>query len=136
MKISNKSRYGAKILVDLARHKEDEPVRMGEISQRQDISVKYLEQLILPLKKANLIRSIRGAKGGHMLAQHPEDITMGQIVRLFESQNESDTCFCNEEKCTISATCTLRFIWQQAIKAFYDKLESTSIADIVEKCII
>ena len=68
MKLSTRSRYGTRILVDLARHKDQGPVQIGEISKRQDISVKYLEQLIRPLKQANLVTSVRGPKGGHLLA--------------------------------------------------------------------
>jgi Rrf2 family protein len=68
--------------VDLARHYDQNPVQIGEISKRQDISVKYLEQLIRPLKQAKLVTSVRGPKGGHLLAKKPEKITLGQIVRL------------------------------------------------------
>ena len=72
MKLSTRSRYGVRILVDLARNSNQGPVQMGEISKRQDISVKYLEQLIRPLKQANMVNSVRGPKGGHLLTKKPE----------------------------------------------------------------
>ena len=77
MKLSTRSRYGARILVDLARHNDQGPVQIGEISKRQDISVKYLEQLIRPLKQASMVTSVRGPKGGHLLAKEPEDNLVG-----------------------------------------------------------
>ena len=66
MKLTTRSRYGTRMMLDLAKCYDEGPVRIGEIAKRQGISVKYLEQLIIPLKKANFIRSVRGPKGGHM----------------------------------------------------------------------
>jgi Rrf2 family iron-sulfur cluster assembly transcriptional regulator len=134
MKIPTKSRYGAILLVDLARHDGEGPVRVGDISKRQDISVKYLEQLIIQLRRANLIKSTRGVKGGHELAKDPKQITIGEVFRIFEAHSDPDICFCNQEGCFLSDTCQSRLIWQNAIDAFYDKLESTSIADVLERC--
>lgn len=130
MKVSTKSRYGMIILIDLARHDENGPVKVGEISKRQDISVKYLEQLILQLKKANLITSIRGAKGGHLLAKDPKQITIGHVFKIFETNKDMDGCFCNLEDCRMAGACQVRNVWQEAIESFYEKLGSTSIADI------
>lgn len=131
MKLSTRSRYGTRILVDLARHHDQGPVQIGEISKRQDISVKYLEQLIRPLKQANLVTSVRGPKGGHLLAKKPEDITLGQIVRLFEGQSELVECISQPEKCSMSQDCRVRLAWQDATRVLYEKLDSTTIADLV-----
>jgi Rrf2 family protein len=132
MKLSTRSRYGVRILVDLARNSNQGPVQMGDISKRQDISVKYLEQLIRPLKQANMVNSVRGPKGGHLLTKKPEDITLGQIVRLFEGQSELVECISNPEKCSMSDDCQVRLAWEDATKVLYDKLDSTTIADLVE----
>jgi Rrf2 family protein len=132
MKLSTRSRYGVRILVDLARNSNQGPVQMGEISKRQDISVKYLEQLIRPLKQANMVNSVRGPKGGHRLTKKPEDITLGQIVRLFEGQSELVECISNPEKCSMSDDCQVRLAWEDATKVLYEKLDSTTIADLVE----
>ena len=132
MKLSTRSRYGARILLDLARNTNQGPVQIGEISKRQDISVKYLEQLIRPLKQANLVNSVRGPKGGHLLAVKPEDITLGQIVRLFEGQSELVECISNPEKCSMSDDCQVRLAWGDATRVLYEKLDSTTIADLME----
>jgi len=131
MKLSTRSRYGARILVDLARHNDQGPIQIGEISKRQDISVKYLEQLIRPLKQASLVTSVRGPKGGHMLAKNPEDITLGQIVRLFEGQSELVECISNPEQCNKSDDCQVRLAWKEATRVLYEKLDSTTIFDLV-----
>jgi Rrf2 family iron-sulfur cluster assembly transcriptional regulator len=132
MKLSTRSRYGARILVDLARNRNQGPVRIGEISKRQDISVKYLEQLIRPLKKANLVTSIRGPKGGHLLAEKPENISLGQVVRLFEGQSDLVKCVSSPEKCAISDDCQVRLAWRDATKVLYEKLDSTNISDLLD----
>ena len=131
MKLSTRSRYGARILVDLAYHHDQGPVQIGEISKRQDISVKYLEQLIRPLKKAKLVTSVRGPKGGHVLVKKPKEITLGQVVRLFEGQSELVECISCPEKCPMSDDCRVRLAWQEATRALYDKLDRTTIADLL-----
>ena len=131
MKLSTRSRYGARILVDLARHKGQGPVQIGEISKRQDISVKYLEQLIRPLKKAHLVTSVRGPKGGHLLAEKPEDISLGQVVRLFEGQSDLVECVSFPEKCPMSDDCQVRLAWRDATEVLYAKLDSTTISDLM-----
>jgi Rrf2 family iron-sulfur cluster assembly transcriptional regulator len=130
MKLSTRSRYGTRILVDLARHHDQGPVQIGEISKRQDISVKYLEQLIRPLKQANLVTSVRGPKGGHLLAKNPQDITLGRIVRLFEGQSELVECISHPEKCSMAEDCQVRLAWQDATRVLYEKLDSITIADL------
>ena len=132
MKLSTRSRYGARILVDLARNRNQGPVQIGEISKRQDISVKYLEQLIRPLKQAKMVKSVRGPKGGHLLAKKPEDITLGQIVRLFEGQSELVECISNPEKCSMSDDCQVRLAWGDATRVLYEKLDNTTIADLMK----
>ncbi len=132
MKLSTRSRYGARILVDLARHNNQGPVQIGEISKRQDISVKYLEQLIRPLKQAKLVESVRGPKGGHMLAKNPEKITLGQIVRLFEGQSDLVECVSSPETCNMADDCQVRLAWKDATRVLYEKLDSTTIADLME----
>ena len=131
MKLSTRSRYGSRILVDLARFQGQGPVPIGDISSRQGVSVKYLEQLIRPLKKAGLVESVRGPKGGHLLAIRPEEITLGQIVKLFETQKDLVECISFPQKCHLSADCRLRMVWEEASEALYEKLDSTTIADLI-----
>ena len=132
MKLTTKTRYGARLLVELAQHQGKGAVKMSEISIRQNISVKYLEQIIRPLKKAKLVKSSRGPKGGHMLAKKPEKITLGDITRLFESQPELVDCISDPEKCSKSDDCLVRMGWQKATQALYRELDSITIANLLE----
>lgn len=132
MKLSTRSRYGARILVDLARNDDQGPVQISDISKRQDISVKYLEQLIRPLKQANLVTSIRGPKGGHLLSGKPEKITLGQVVRLFEGQSELVECISKPQKCAMSDDCKLRLAWKDATHVLLNKLDTITIADLMK----
>jgi Rrf2 family iron-sulfur cluster assembly transcriptional regulator len=120
-----------RLLVDLARHHERGPVSIGEISKRQDISVKYLEQLIRPLQRAKLVKSVRGPKGGHMLAKGPHEITMGEIVRLFEGQVDLVKCISLPGNCQMSEDCRVRLAWQAATYAMFEKLDAITIADLL-----
>jgi len=132
MKLTKKTRYGTRLLLDLAQHQDEGAVQMSEISIRQNISVKYLEQIIRPLKKAKFVNSIRGPKGGHMLAKKPEKITLGDIARLFESQAELVDCISEPETCIKSDDCVVRLGWQKATIALYKELDSISIANLLE----
>ena len=123
-----------RLLIELANHADGCPVTVGEISQRQNISVKYLEQIIHLLKKEKLITSVRGAKGGHLLAKHPSEINFAEVIRLLEGQSDSDECFCQKEKCTKVDYCQLNLAWQKALDAFFMELEAVSIADLSKDC--
>ena len=119
------------MLVDLARRYEQGPISVSEISGRQDISVKYLEQLIRPLQKAKLVKSARGAKGGHMLAKRPGEISMGEVVRLFEGQVDLVKCISLPENCQMSEDCRVRLAWEEATHALFEKLDAITIADLM-----
>lgn len=119
------------MLVDLARHHDRGPITIRDISRRQDISVKYLEQVIRPLQKAKLVKSTRGAKGGHTLAKKPREITMGEIVRLFEGQIDLVKCISFPENCRMSEDCRVRLAWREATRALFKKLDAITIADLV-----
>ena len=133
MKLTTKTRYGVRLLLDLAQHQDKGPIQMSKISIRQNVSVKYLEQIIRLLKQAKFVNSIRGPKGGHMLAKRPKEITLGDITRLFEGQTELVDCISNPEKCPISDECIVRPAWQRATQALYNELDSISITDLLEK---
>lgn len=132
MKLSTRSRYGTRMMQDLAKHYDGGPVQIGDIAKRQDISVKYLEQLIIPLKKSNLIRSVRGPKGGHMLARSPDKITVGEVVKALEGRVNLVGCIENPEDCDRSESCLTRGVWEDATNAMLDKLNSVTLASIIE----
>ena len=133
MKLSTRSRYGTKMMLDLAQHYDEGPTQLGNVAKRQDISVKYLEQLIIPLKKANLIKSFRGPKGGHILAKPPGEITVGEIVTLLEGGIDLAGCIENPEDCTKSDDCLTRGLWKEATEAMYDKLNSVTLSKMIAR---
>lgn len=132
MKLSTRSRYGTRMMLDLAQHYDDGPVQIGEIAKRQDISVKYLEQLIIPLKKANYITSIRGPKGGHVLAKPPEEISVGELVKVLEGGINLSDCIENPDICDRSETCLTRSIWETATRAMSQELNSITLSDMAK----
>ena len=132
MKLSTRSRYGTRMMLDLASHYEEGPVQIGEIAKREDISVKYLEQLIIPLKKNGFVKSLRGPKGGHMLAKHPGDISMGEVVRALEGGIDLTVCIENPDECTRSSRCAARGLWEETTKVMYEKLDSVTLLELIE----
>jgi Rrf2 family transcriptional regulator, iron-sulfur cluster assembly transcription factor len=131
MKLSTKSRYGTRLMVDMAQHYEDGPIRLTNIAKRQGISVKYLEQIIIPLKRAKYIQSVRGPKGGYVLAKPPEEITVAEIVALMEEGTTLVECSDRSESCQRSSTCLTRNLWKEAAQAMFDKLQAITLADII-----
>lgn len=133
MKLSTRSRYGTRMMLDLAQHYDEGPVQIRNVSKRENISVKYLEQLIIPLKKANFIKSVRGPKGGHMLAKPPEAITVGEIVRVLEGGINLSSCIENPEMCDRTSDCLTRGLWEEATKAMYEKLNSATLSKMINE---
>ena len=133
MKLSTRSRYGTRLLLDMAQHYNQGPIQLGDIAKRQDISVKYLEQIIIPLKKAHFIETVRGPKGGHILARPPEEISVAEIVGLLDGGIGLVECTERAEVCGRASTCPTRLIWKKASQAMFDTLKSVTLADMVEK---
>lgn len=116
MKLSTKGRYGLRAMIDLAQYSEIEPVSISSISQRQDLSERYLEQLMALLKKAGLIRSIRGAGGGYVLAKEAGNISVGDILRALEGNLEPVDCPAlgdSRHGCEASGSCVTKYVWQK-----------------------
>jgi Rrf2 family protein len=133
VKLSTKSRYGTRMLVDMAQHYNQGPIQLGEIAKRQDVSVKYLEQIIIPLKKARYVKSVRGPKGGHTLAKPPEEITVAEIVALLEEGSGLVQCGEYAEVCPRANSCPTRPIWKEASDAMFERLGAITLADLVNK---
>jgi len=131
MKLTRKSRCGTRVLMDLARSYDRDPVPVGEISRRQGISVKYLEQIIHSLRKAGYIKSSRGPKGGHSLGKEPGEIVVGEIVRLLETHSELAECVMVPEDCERSDGCRIRLVWEEATNTLFDYLNSVTILDLI-----
>jgi Rrf2 family transcriptional regulator, iron-sulfur cluster assembly transcription factor len=132
MKLSAKTRYSARILIELALQEKQGAVQVSKIAFSQKIPVKYLEQLLRKLKIAGLVTSVRGPKGGHLLAKAANQITLGNVVRLFEGQANLVDCISFPEKCDMAPECMVRNAWYDATVALYEKLDSISIADLID----
>lgn len=132
MKLSTRSRYGVRLMLNMAENFGQGVTKLSQIAQRQGISQKYLEQIIIPLKKARYVKSIRGGKGGHMLAKPPEEITVGEIVALLEGGSDLIDCAENPDACDRSEDCMTRTIWQEAATAMFDKLNAITLADLLK----
>ena len=133
MKLSTRSRYGTRLMVDLARRFTEGPIPLAEIAKRQDLSAKYLEQLIILLKGAGLIRSSRGRRGGYMLARKPDQISVGEIVEALEGKLALVDCVSEPELCYRSPECPTRGIWVKMTGALKKELFSLSLRDVLQK---
>jgi Rrf2 family protein len=132
MKLSTRSRYGTRLLLDMAQHYNQGPIQLGDIAKRQEISLKYLEQIVIPLKKAHFIKTVRGPKGGHILARPPDEITVAEVVALLEEGVSLVECTERAEVCRRADTCATRLIWKEASQAMFNTLKSITLADLVE----
>ena len=119
-------------MLELAKHYGKGPVNITEISKTQGISVKYLEQIIIPLKKANLITSVRGPKGGHTLSKSPDKIFLWQILKPLESHLTLVDCVSNDDTCEHIETCLIRPVWGKAYHAMMNIFKETSLEDILQ----
>jgi Rrf2 family protein len=125
------------MVLDIAINGTEKPVPVSEISRRQNISFKYLEKLISLLKQGNILKSHRGPFGGHMLARPATEITVGDLVRLFEDRGAITDCAeknaktCDE--CNLAGECITQWVWIEASKAMFDRLDKITIATLLEK---
>jgi len=133
MKLSTRTRYGMRAVIELAQHEGKRPLQLKAIADRQDISVKYLEQLMSMLRSAGFVRSIRGSKGGYILARAPEQITLSEIFHSLEGSVMTAECIENPDYCGRAADCAAREIWVQVEEAIEGVLGSTTLADLVRK---
>jgi len=133
MKLSTKGRYGARLMLDLALHHNNGHVFLKDIAERQEISEKYLGHLIPPLKAAGLINSTRGAHGGYALARDPQDITLGQVIRVVEGGLSLVECVARPEVCHRVDYCVTRDIWSLVSKKIMDSLDSINLQDMVNQ---
>lgn len=131
MKLSTKGRYGVKAMVDLAVNYGKEPVPIKSISDRQHISEYYLEQLFSSLRKAGLIKSIRGAMGGYILNKDPKDITVYTILEVLEGPIEVSACL-DEGSCDNIDCCATRLVWKKIKDSMDSVTSSITLQDIVD----
>ncbi|OGN99086.1 MAG: hypothetical protein A2Y58_03520 [Chloroflexi bacterium RBG_13_51_52] len=133
MKLSTRTRYGTRALLELALHKGEGPVFLKDIARQQQLSLSYLEHLVTPLISGGIIRSIKGPKGGVVLAKKPGDIKMIDIALLLEGSLAPVECIDNPDICERSAQCVTRDIWGEVKEAMDGVLEKTTLQDLVER---
>ena len=133
MKLSTRGRYSTRLMLELALRFGKGPVLLKDISKKQDISLKYLGQLIIPLKIAGLIKSTRGSHGGYFLAKSPEDIRLFEIIRAVEGSIAFTECVESPDICYRSGKCVAHDIWEDASKQFNNMLNSISLSDMIKK---
>ncbi len=135
MKITTKGRYGLRALIDLAQYSEIEPVSISSIANRQGISERYLEQLMTMLKKAGLIKSIRGAGGGYVLAKELTEISVGDVLRALEGNLEPVECtaFSQDDTCAAAGGCVTKYVWQRINESINRTVDEISLEQLVKE---
>lgn len=134
MKISTKGRYALRVMLDLAINNTGEYIPLKDISERQNITVKYMEQIISLLKKSGFLKSTRGNGGGYRLSKAPEDYTVGDILRVAEGSLAPVACLEDEEnQCERSSICATLKFWTGLDKAINDYVDSVTLQDLLEE---
>lgn len=134
MKISTKGRYALRLMLDLALNNTGECITIKSIATRQEISEKYLEQIITVLSRAGYVKSTRGAQGGYRLAKAPEEYTVGMILRTIEGSLAPVACLDDDDnECTRATSCATLTLWQQLNDAINQVVDNVTLADLVER---
>ena len=133
MRISTKGRYALRVMIDLAVNDKGEFIALKDISARQNITVKYLEQIVTVLNKAGFLRSMRGNNGGHRLAKAPKDYVVGDILRVMEGNLSPVECAAKENgvECPLSDNCVTLGFWQGLDKVVNDYVDKFTLEDLV-----
>ncbi len=132
MKISTRGRYAIRFMLDLAEFGDGKPVSIKDVSARQDISEKYLEQMVSNLNKAGLVKSIRGPQGGYVLTKNPDEYTIGEILRITEGDMAPVACLEEESGgCARADNCHTLKLWKKLDDAIRDVIDNTSLQDLL-----
>ncbi len=120
-------------MVDLATNSTTTPISLKEIANRQDISDKYLEQIVTQLNRAGLVKSVRGAQGGYTLSRPSDQITVGDVLRVVEGSLALVDCADDNGYCEKSPSCTTAFVWKKIKLAVEDVVDNITLKDLVER---
>lgn len=132
MKISTKGRYALRMMLEFALH-PDECTKINQVARRQQISEKYLEQIVTILSRAGYVKSMRGAQGGYMLTKDPAEYTVGMILRLTEGSLAPVACLESDELCDRSKSCVTLDVWRQLNDAINQVVDHVTLADLVRE---
>ena len=135
MRLSTKGRYGLRAMLDLAIHKDEGPSAIYLVAEREGISDRYLEQIMTALKRAGLVKSIRGPQGGYVLTREPGELTVGQIIRALEGPIAPVDCVSEEhpEQCQRADRCITRLLWAKVRDSIAGVLDSYSLEDLLKE---
>lgn len=131
MKLSTKGRYGLKAMFELSLNQNDGPVPLKMIAKKQNISDQYLEQIFSALKKSGLVKSVRGAQGGYLLAKEAKDISVGDILVVLEGPVSLSDCVLDEDVCENSNVCVTKIVWEKMKKGIEDVINSITLQDMI-----
>lgn len=134
MKLSTKGRYGLRAFIDLAVCGEERPVSLNSIAERQEISISYLEQLMAKLKKAGLVKSVRGVNGGYTVAKPVEQISVGEVLRALEGDLTPVECagIDSSQQCSSSSQCVSKIVWKKINDSINDTVDNIYIGELVK----
>jgi len=133
MKLSTRTRYGIRAILELAEHHGEGPLQLRIIARNQGVSVKYLEQLMAMLKSAGIVRSVRGSKGGYVLAKSPAQIKVSDCFECLEGSVITTECVESESYCERKNNCMARQLWADVQNAVMGVLESMTLQSIVDR---
>ncbi len=134
MKISTKGRYAVRLMLDLAMNDNGQYISLKDVASRQEISIKYLEQIIRLLVPAGFVKSVRGANGGYKLAKKPEEYTIGMILRLTEGSLAPVACLDFEPNdCPRVESCSTLYIWEKLYEAINNIVDNITLADVMDR---
>jgi Rrf2 family protein len=133
VKLSTRGRYGVRALFELARQQGQGPVPINVLASHQEISAKYLEQLLIPLKAAGLVSSVRGARGGYLLSRPPEDISLYDVVAVLEGPLTVVECVENPDSCQRQGGCAVHLLWDEMSLKLKSFLSDISLADLLAR---
>ena len=133
MRLTARTRYGTRALLELALHWGEEPVLLKDIARRQRIPLPYLEHLVGPLVQAGIVKSTRGTRGGVSLSKPPEDVILSEVVQLFEGSIAPVGCVDSPWTCARSELCVTHDIWDEVKEAVSKLLSSITLRDLVER---
>jgi Rrf2 family protein len=134
VKLSTKGRYGTRLMLNLALHYDagQEPVILKNVSKEEEISIRYLEQIIIPLKLSKLVKSIRGAGGGYILTQPPSEVKLIEIIEALEGPIALVDCIDDLDYCDRMPRCATFEVWKEANNLLRDYFSKTTLQDLVE----
>jgi len=133
MKLSTRTRYGVRALVDIALHNSEGPVQLKDIAEREEISDKYLEHLMSILKGAGFVRSVRGAHGGYLLAKRAAEVNLCEVVYVLEGSLAPAECVADAEVCHRSSFCVTRDVWGEVQQVINNVLKSITLEELCRR---